>query len=127
MLIRVCVHRHACTENFFFGQLLYTSAVAMVTQVCDPAEVRDWLERSEGEEGRGTLLEGYRGVQGRGPDTKIIRSIHYNPYEMAFYLMVFDSISLNAMSEPFPELSVASLTNLTLLSRTERRKLVVKR
>lgn len=32
----------------------------MVTQVCDPAEARDWLERSEGEEGRGTLLEGRR-------------------------------------------------------------------
>lgn len=53
---------NARTENFFFffGQLHYTSAVAMVTQVCDPAEARDWLERSEGEEGRGTLLEGYR-------------------------------------------------------------------
>lgn len=51
---------------FFFGQLLYTSAVAMVTQVCDPAEARDWLRRSEGEDGGGTLLEGYRGVWGEG-------------------------------------------------------------
>lgn len=31
----------------------------MVTQVRDPAEAVDWLEESEGEEGRGTLLEGY--------------------------------------------------------------------
>lgn len=53
-------------QKTFFGQLLYTSAVAMVTQVCDPAEARDWLERSEGEEGRGTLSEGYRGVRGGG-------------------------------------------------------------
>lgn len=54
------------TFFFFFGQLLYTSAVAMVTQVCDPAEARDWLRRSEGEDGGGTLLEGYRGVWGEG-------------------------------------------------------------
>lgn len=31
----------------------------MVTQVRDPAEAGDWLEESEGEEGRGTLSEGY--------------------------------------------------------------------
>lgn len=67
---------HRCTEHvrsqtrsyrkLFFGQLLYTSAVAMVTQVCDPDEAWDWLERSEGEEGRRTLLEGYRGVRRAG-------------------------------------------------------------
>lgn len=61
--------RHRCTyagalvdafvQKTFFGQLLYTSAVAMVTQVRDPAEAGDWLEESEGEEGRGTLSEGY--------------------------------------------------------------------
>lgn len=57
MHIRVCTHRHACTENFL-GQLLYTSAVAMVMQVHDPDEMLDWLERSKGEESRGTFLEG---------------------------------------------------------------------
>lgn len=77
-------HRHARTENFFLGQLLYTSAVAMVTQVCDPAEALDWLKRSKGEEGRGTLLKGYRGVRGGGPDTKILRSMHNNPYRCLF-------------------------------------------
>lgn len=61
-------HTCALTDTLvetFFGQLLYTSAVAMVTQVCDPAKARDWLERSMGEEGRGTL-EGYRRVLGEG-------------------------------------------------------------
>lgn len=62
----MCVHRYTLVQKTFFGQLLYTSAVAMVTQVCDPAEVQDWLQRSEGEEGRRTLLEGCRGVQGGG-------------------------------------------------------------
>lgn len=50
---------HSQTENFFFGQLLYTSAVAMVMRVYDPAKARDWLEWSEVGEGRGTLLQGY--------------------------------------------------------------------
>lgn len=67
---RADAHTRALTDTLvqktFFGQLLYTSAVAMVTQVRDPAEARDWLERSEGEEGRGTLLEGYRGARGEG-------------------------------------------------------------
>lgn len=53
-------------QKTFFGQLLYTSAVAMVTQVRNPAEARDWLERSKGEGDRGTLLVGYRGVRGGG-------------------------------------------------------------
>lgn len=44
MHILVCACRQ---KTFFFGQLLYTSAVAMVTQVCDPAKARDWLETSE--------------------------------------------------------------------------------
>lgn len=61
-----CALADTLVQKTFFGQLLSTSAVAMVTQVCDPAEERDWLERIEGEEGRGTLLEGYRGVQGEG-------------------------------------------------------------
>lgn len=61
-----CALADALVQKTFFGQLLYTSAVAMVTQVCDPAEARDWLERSDGEEGRRTLLEGYRGVRGVG-------------------------------------------------------------
>lgn len=65
MHMQGCAHRDACTENFF-GQLLYTSAVAMVTQVWDPGEAGDWLERNEREEGRGTLLEGCRGVRGGG-------------------------------------------------------------
>lgn len=63
-----CTYVCALTDTLvetFFGQLLYTSAVAMVTQVCDPAKARDWLERSMGEEGRGTL-EGYRRVLGEG-------------------------------------------------------------
>ncbi len=79
-----CALADTLVQKTFFGQLLYTSAVAMVTQVCDPAEARDWLERCEGEEGRGTLLEGYRGVRGRGPDTKTIRSMHNNPYKCHF-------------------------------------------
>lgn len=58
-----CTYAGALADAFvqktFFGQLLYTSAVAMVTQVRDPAEAGDWLEESEGEEGRGTLSEGY--------------------------------------------------------------------
>lgn len=59
----MCVH--ARTENFFFfGQLLYTSAVAMVTQDCDPAGAQDWLDVSKGGEGRGTLLGWYSGVPG---------------------------------------------------------------
>lgn len=62
---RVRSQTHLC-KKLFFGQLLYTSAVAMVTQVCDPAKAQDWLERSKGEEGRETMVEGYRGVQGRG-------------------------------------------------------------
>ena len=59
-----CAHIHAWTENFFFGAVTYTSAVTMVTQVCDPAGARDWLERSEVEEGRRTLVEGHRRVWG---------------------------------------------------------------
>ena len=63
---RVRSQTRSYRQKTFFGQLLYTSAVAMVTQVCDPAEAQDWLERSKGEEGRGTLLVGYRGVRGGG-------------------------------------------------------------
>lgn len=81
---RVRSQTRSYRKLFFSGQLLYTSAVAMVTQVCDPAEARDWVERSEGEEGRGTLLEGAQRGTGRGPDTKIIRSMHNNPYKCHF-------------------------------------------
>lgn len=61
-----CTYACALVQKTFFGQLLYTSAVAMVTQVCDPGEAQDWLEMSEGEAGRETLLEGCRGVRGDG-------------------------------------------------------------
>lgn len=51
-------------KNFFFGQRLYTSAVAMVTQFHDRAKMQDWLERSKG--GNAGRLqwwdtEGYKG------------------------------------------------------------------
>lgn len=64
-------HTHVCSQTrlykkLFFGQLLYTSAVAMVTRVCDQAEAQDWLERGKGVESRRTLLEGCRGVPGEG-------------------------------------------------------------
>lgn len=64
---RVRSQTRSYRKLFFFGQLLYTSAVAMVTQVCDPAEARDWLERKRVERKAGrTLSEGYRGVRGGG-------------------------------------------------------------
>lgn len=68
-----CTYACALTDTlvqktFFFGQLHYTSAVAMVTQVCDPAEARDWLERSEGEGRQGDFVGGAQteGVRGEG-------------------------------------------------------------
>lgn len=35
-------------KNFFGGQRLYTSAVAMVTQVHDRAKTQDWLKSNKG-------------------------------------------------------------------------------
>lgn len=65
---RVRSQTRSYRKLFFFGQLHYTSAVAMVTQVCDPAEARDWLEWSEGEGRQGDFVGGAQteGVRGEG-------------------------------------------------------------
>lgn len=62
----------------------------MVMQVCDPAKAQDWLERSKGEEGRETMVEGYRGA-GERPDTMIIRLMDNNSLKMPFDLLASDS------------------------------------
>lgn len=67
-------------KTFFLGRFFYTSAVAMVMQVHDPAEAGiGWKGVREGK-ARGLC----RRVTGRGPDTKIIRSMHNNPYKWHF-------------------------------------------
>lgn len=71
-------------KNFFFGQLLYTSAVAMVTQVCDPAEAQDWLEKGQGSGKQEDFVGGVQRGTRRGPDTKIIRATHNSSYKCHF-------------------------------------------
>lgn len=63
-------HTRVCSQTrlhkkLFFGQLLYTSAVAMVTRVCDQAEAQDWLERGKGVEAGGLCWRGAEGYRER--------------------------------------------------------------
>lgn len=82
-------HTRVCSQTclykkLFFGQLLYTSAVAMVTQVCDPAEAQDWLEKGQGSGKQEDFVGGVQRGTGRGPDTKIIRATHNSSYKWHF-------------------------------------------
>lgn len=89
--MRTCVLADTLVQQTFFVQLLCTSAVAMVTQGLRCSQIAGLAVEEQGRGRQGDFVGGVPRGTGRGPDTKIMRSMRKNSYVCHLIFMGSDS------------------------------------